>query len=235
MNFYGVLTIVVVLGFLSVVWARYDYRNGSSAKTSTSLPPLAGTTSYSGLGIDVCGALQPSLPATKATSGSLLIGADGLVQVSPSTKAEAGLNANVEKMAAAYPGMEVTSQTLKIPATSTTTAFDLTNGDTCPSGTPDAGKKGVVVVGFWVNFATSSPMLSSNPAVIRLTANSLATVAFLPSGSTPPKPSKVTINRMLYASQSGSTTPTTARTSTGSSTTSTSVTTSTAVTTTTAK
>jgi hypothetical protein len=212
MNFYGVIAIIVVLGLASVVWARYEYRNSSTAAASTSLPPLVNTTVFSGLGLDVCGTLQPSLPATTKTTGPLLIGAKGVVKVAPTTKAEAGIHANVQNMAAAYPGMEATSTTFKLPATSTTSVVDLKNGDACPAGTPDAGKKGVVVVGYWSNFATKSPTLSTNPAAVRLTANSLVTLAFLPSGSTPLKPSTATSNAMLKAAQTGSTTPTTAGT-----------------------
>jgi len=231
MNFYGVIAIIVVLGLGSIVWARYEYRNSGPAAASTTLPPLVNTTVFSGLGIDVCGSLQPSLPASTKTKGALLIGSEGVVKVAPTTKAQAGIHANAQAMAAAYTGMEATSSTLKVPATSTASAVDLKNGDACPSGTRDAGKKGVVVVSYWSNFASKSPTLSSNPAAVRLTGNSLVTLAFLPSGSKPQKPTQATINAMLTAAQSGSTTPTTAGT-TGTATTIPSTTTTAATTTT---
>ena len=234
MNFYGVIALIVVLGLASIVWARYEYRNSAPAAASTSLPPLVNTTVFSGLGIDVCGTLQPSLPASTKTTGALVIGADGVVKVAPTTKAEAGIHANVQAMAAGYTGMEATSSTLKVPATSTASAVDLKNGDACPSGTRDAGQKGVVVVSHWSSFASKSPTLSNNPAAIRLTGNSLVTLAFLPSGSKPQKPSQTTINAMLTAAQSGSTTPTTAGT-TGTATTVPATTTTSAATTTTGK
>lgn len=208
-NFYGVVALIVVLGILSVLWASHGYRHASSSSSSTT-PPLAGTTSFAALGIDVCGTLHPNLPAATKTTGPLVIGPDGVVKVSPATTAQAGDNANVQRMALAYPGLRVSTGSLTVPSASTTTSLHLVNGDRCPAGTADAGQAGSVVVGYWSTFAVSNPELSSDPSTVRLTANSLVTIAFVPTNKTPLKPSQASINAMLTASQSGSTTPTTA-------------------------
>jgi hypothetical protein len=230
-NFYGVIAVIVVLGTLSVLWASHDYRNSGVSSSSTT-PPLAGTTSFAALGIDVCGTLQPNLPPAGRSTGPLVIGNDGVVKISPATKAQAGDNANVQRMALTYPGLRVSTGSLTIPSTATSTSFHLVNGDSCPKGTADAGQTGSVVVGYWSNFADKNPELSSDPSTVRLTANSLVTIAFVPTDKTPLKASQSTITAMLSASQSGSTTPTTApATTTTTATTSTTA----ATTTTTAK
>ena len=208
LNFYGVIAIIVVLGLLSIFWARHEYKNSASPSL---LPPLAGTTSYVALGFDVCGTLQSPLPAQshdhRAAQRPV---AQGVVQVAPTTKAQAGTNANVAALAAGYPGLTITSTKLALPASGTTKAISYQNGEACPAGTPDAGKTGSVVIARWSSFADEVPDADYRPFRVRLTANSLVTVGFLPSGTTPKKPPQTTITAMLVAAQSGSTTPTTA-------------------------
>ena len=230
-NFYGVIAIIVVLGLLSIFWARHEYKNGASPSL---LPPLAGTTSYVALGFDVCGTLQSPLPAQSTTTAPLSVLSLNVVQVAPTTRAQAGTNANVAALAKSYQGLTITSTKLALPASGSTKAVSYQNGEACPAGTPDAGKTGSVVIARWSSFAAKSPTLTTDPSSVRLTANSLVTVGFLPSGTTPKKPPQTTISAMLVAAQSGSTTPTTApaTTTTSSATTTTTPATTTTTTTT---
>lgn len=209
LNFYGVLTIIVVLGLLSVFWARHEYRSGSS--TSAGTPPLVGTTQYSALGFDICGTIQSALPAgTNATTAQLALQANGVVRVAPTTKAYAGTNANISKLADTYAGLVITSNSIQLPASGNTKAVNFTNGQACPTGTPDAGKTGTMVFSYWPNFASKATVTTTNPSKIRFTANSLVTVAFIPTSASAAKPTQSSISAMLQAAQSGSTTPTTA-------------------------
>lgn len=209
-NFYGVLGIIVVLGLASIVLARHDYQSSGSAAQSKT-PPVIGTTQFAAMGFEVCGTLWPSLtPGAQLASSQLALQADGVVKASPKTAEFAGDNANVAKLALSVPGLGVSTSQLKLPTAGEKKAVTLNNGDACPAGTADAGKKGSVVLSYWKNFSTSTAVTTIDPKAVRFTANALVTVAFLPEGMKPQKPAQSIIDKMLVASQSGSTTPTTA-------------------------
>ena len=209
LNFYGIITIIVVLGTASVLFARHEYR--TTPVNAATLPPVIGTTQFAALGFDVCGTIEPSLAgANNASTAELGLMDSGVVRVSPTTAAFAGKNANVSKLADTYAGLVISTSELRLPYASPGKVITLKNGDACPAGTPDAGKTGYIAVSYWSSFAAKSSVTALDPAVVRFTANSLVTVAFIPSGKTVQKPSQTSINKMLIASQSGSTTPTTA-------------------------
>ena len=153
---------------------------------------------------------RSSLSVLVPPTGQLAIQADGVVRVAPTTAAYAGKNANVAKLADGYVGLVVTTAQLTIPYAAPSKAITLKDGDACPAGTPYAGQKGNVIISYWTNFASKSPTTSIDPSAIRITANSLVTIAFLPDGKKPLQPSQATINKMLVASQAGNTTPTSA-------------------------
>lgn len=209
-NFYGVLGVIVILGLVSVLLARQDYRNAGSSAASK-VPPLIGTTQFSALGFEVCGTQWPSLtPGAQLATSQLALQADGVVKSAPLQAAYAGTNANIAKLAPGVPGLSVTTAQLKLPAAGDKKAVTLNNGDACPAGTAQAGKKGSIVFSSWKNYQTSDATTTIDPTAIRFTANSLVTVAFVPDGTKLQKPDQAIIDKMLVASQSGSTTPTTA-------------------------
>ena len=113
-------------------------------------------------------------------------------------------------LAANYPGLTVTSSKLALPATPSSSAVTYTNGEACPAGTPDAGKKGQVAISYWPSFASTTPTVTTNPAAVHFTENSLMTIAFVPQGAKILKPSGATIQKMLIATQTAPTTATTA-------------------------
>lgn len=105
----------------------------------------------------------------------------------------------------------------KTSTTTTTTTVPpkvYRNGGTCPSGTKDAGKKGVVRAVYWPSaFASKSKpvKVSGNPTSIKFLDGQLITVGFVPSGTTLPKPSGTVVTALLDASTgAGATTTTTA-------------------------
>ena len=212
-NFYAALVIIVIIGVVSVYFARLEFQSNHSTTTTTSplASPAVGTTSYASLATDVCGALQPSLEAQPTTTTSpLLVETGGIVKVAPKTAAEAGINASVALLAKNYPGLTVSQTRLDLPASASTPAASYRNDQRCPTGTPDAGKRGIVVYSYWPSFASTTPTITSNPAGVRFTGNSLMTMAFIPKGSKVLKPSSATIQKMLIATQSAPTTATTA-------------------------
>jgi hypothetical protein len=212
LNFYGVLGIIVVLGLASVILARHNYRSSSAAAASKT-PPLIGTTQYAALGFDICGTQWPTLTpgaGAKVATSQLALQADGVVKSAPLSAEYAGDNANLAKLAPGVPGLSISTAQLTLPAAGDKKAVTLKNGDACPAGTAQAGKKGSVLFSYWKNFSTSQATTTIDPTAVRFTANSLVTVGFVSDGSKPSKPSQDIINKMLVASQSGSTTPTTA-------------------------
>ena len=212
-NFYAAIAVIVVLGLVSIFFARAEFQSnhGTTTTTKSAVKPAVGTTSYASLATDVCGTLQPSLPAQPATTTSpLLVEDGGIVKIAPTKASEAGTNANVSLLATRYNGLSVSSTKLALPANSSSPAVSYTNGEACPAGTPDAGKKGQVAISYWPSFASTTPTVTTNPAAVHFTENSLMTIAFVPQGAKILKPSGATIQKMLIATQTAPTTATTA-------------------------
>ena len=218
-NFYAAIAAIVNIGLVSVFFARHEYQSNRAATTTTGVTPIAGSTTFASLAFDVCGKLQPSLAASPSTTPPLTAQADGVVKLAPKTAAEAGTNATVARFAKDYPGLTISSNKLVLPASGGTVGGTWTNGSACPASTPDAGKKGRVVISYWPNFATTKATLtSSDPGAVHFSSNGLVTVAFVPEGATVLRPSSTTIQKMLVAAQSTATSPTTTA-ATGSTTT----------------
>jgi len=210
-NFYLAVFLIVVVGLTSVFFARNSYQSGVAATSTTA---ASAATFYSAQAFDVCGTLQPSLPASSSTLATPVSAlASGVVKVLPKA------TPTVAQFATGYSGVTVTSKHLVLPAIAgLTEKVDLTNGQKCPAGTPDAGKAGQVVISYWKNFAAKNATSSSDPSAVRYSQNSLVTVAFVPSGAKVQRPSQTTVSAMLIAAQTPTTSPTvvptTARTTT---------------------
>jgi hypothetical protein len=204
-NWYMGLALILVLGLFSVGFARYEY-----AQTSSNAKP---TTWYAGLSFVRCGTQEADLPASSAGSGVTTPGS-GVLAITLQNRSQATLGRFVD----GYPGLTLTSTELGYPG-----AKVLRNGDTCPAGTPYAGKKGVVKVVYWSNFSQSTGHTVSNPSSLALTNGQLVTAAFVPAGVKVPKPPQSTITAVLSAiGGSPPTTTTTTRPPVASTTTTTS-------------
>jgi hypothetical protein len=214
-NWYLALVIIVVLGFLSVVLARYEYRHPKS----TTVHPTVGETLYAAYGINICGKTLAALPETpNAASFGLTTPGDGLIQVSPTNAAEAGNNATLGLFVRSYKGLALSTTKITVPGSGT-----YHNGEACPSGTPDAGQKGQVRVETWPNSEVKTGTVQSDPTAYKIEARSLITMGFVPASHSLPQPPSSAIAIMLQASASvvNGTTTTTTTTTTPSSTTTT--------------
>jgi hypothetical protein len=214
-NWYATLVIICVVGLLLIGFSRYQRTHTSS---SSSGPPTTQQTWYSGLGIDVCGTMEPSLPASTNTSKTgLTANGNGVLTVAPKNSSESGQNATLGKFVSGYKGLELTSSTLQYPGKPA-----MNNGDVCSKGSPDAGKTGVVIVVSWPNFASKGKgtQTSGAPQDLLFTNGQLITMAFVPVTATVPKPPGQTITALITASTQGpaSQTSTTASSSTPAST-----------------
>ena len=205
-NWYAALIVIVILGLVSIVFARYEYQHHHKA---ASAQPAVGTTLFAAYSINVCGkVLSPLAASINATTVGVSTPGVGIINVSPKTAAEAGDNANLGAFFTDYPGAALTSNLLKVPAHGT-----YRNGQTCPKGTPDAGQKGFVKVEVWPNaVSTKGTVLTGNPETHKIGARTLITVGFVPKDARLQRPAQSTINDMLDANGTvvnGTTTTTT--------------------------
>ena len=210
-NFYAALAVIIIVGLALVGLSRYQLSHKS---TNASGPPTTQQTWYAGLAVDVCGTTQPNLPAsTNGSKTGLTANGNGVVTIHPKNSSETGANATLGRFVANYKGLQLTNSLLQYPGKQV-----YNNGDVCPKGTPDAGKPGVVIVYSWPNFTSkkgSQP--AGDPQKLLFQNGQLITMAFVPAGTSVPKPPASVITNLITADQAGPTTPTS--TPTGSSTT----------------
>jgi len=224
-NWYAALVVIVLLGILSVVYSNYEYRHPSAAATSTT-PPTVGTTSYAGLAIDVCGKVHSPLASnapltTTKSSKSFYTSGSGVITIAPKSDTEAGKNALLGKFVAGYPGFALSATLLKVPSDTHKVSVTYKAGQTCPKGTPDAGKRAYVLAEYWPSvFDTKAKSITvqGNPSTLKFSANQFITVGFVPAGTKLQRTPKVE-EALIGASQG--TTPTAAPTTTAPTTTAT--------------
>jgi hypothetical protein len=234
-NWYAALVIIVVAGLASIVFARVDYRNG--APVNTIAPLKGGAPWYAAIDFDICGTQRAPLAsnALDTTKQSFYTTGDGVITISPKATKDAGHNAVLGKFLSSYKGLLLTSTQLHLPAASSKTSTSgkkaktsagksYRNGETCPSGTKDAGKKAYVTVTYWPNAFSSKEKpstLQGSPATLRFSNDQLITVGFVPAHTKLPKPNGTIVTALLDASAGSSTTTTTTAPSSSTTTTTT--------------
>jgi len=203
-NFYAALAVIIIIGLTLIGISRYQLTHRT---TSSAGPPTTSQTWYAGLAVDICGTVEPNLPAStnKAKTG-LTANGNGVVTIAPKNSSESGANATLGRFVANYKGLQLTNSTLQYPGKPV-----YVNGDVCPKGTPDAGKPGVVIVYSWPNFTSKhGSETSGDPQNLLFQNGQLITMAFIPANVTVPKPPASVITNLITADQAGPTTPTTA-------------------------
>jgi hypothetical protein len=205
-NWYAGLIVLVVLGLLSVVYARYEYQHPHHV---AAVQPTVGTKWFAGISFDDCGqTVGPLTASTDATTLGMTTSGGGIISIAPLTKAQAGKNATFGQFVANYPGLAVTTKSFQYPGNKL-----LTNGEKCPSGTPDAGKVGHVAVAYWQNTDPETKRVKvADPTTLKIGSSSLISVGFLPAGKTPPRPAQSIVTAVLEAASGSTTTTTTAPT-----------------------
>jgi hypothetical protein len=200
LKWYASLVFIGVLGVALVAYSRYERQH------PTSTPPTIGTIWYASLAFDVCGTVQPDLPQNPnlAKSPGISTSGQGVISIAPHSAADAGANATFGRFVDNYPGLVVTPSALRLPGKQTHH-----NGDTCPSGSRDAGRQGTLQMKVWPSFTSAGSNFSGDPASLRLANGQLVTVAFVPSGASIPKPSPATIAAMQQAISSSTSSTTT--------------------------
>jgi hypothetical protein len=206
-TWYSSLVLISLLGVALVVYSRYENQHPAPA-----VQPAVGTHWFEALGFDVCGTIEPNLPANPNASKTPIPGirtnGDGAIQTAPITAKDAGDNATLARFVALYPKLTVTPTRLQLPGSA---AFG--NGQRCPTGTPDAGKAGIVQIRVWPSFTppgSNNPVLVHDPSAVKLADRQLITVAFVPADASIPKPSAKAITAMLTDGAASSSSATTA-------------------------
>ena len=196
-NWYAALVVIVILGVVSVVYSRYEYR-----RTAAAVQPTVGTTWFAGLDFVYCGTSLPTLAAsTNASTVGISTSGSGVVKIAPTKASQAGDNATLGQFVDGYHGLSLTATSLQYPGKAA-----YRNGATCAAGTPDAGKSAVVQVRFWKNLTgKTSTLVTGDPRALKWAPNSFVTVAFAPKGATITKSSAVEL--AVLRAVSGSTAP----------------------------
>ncbi|MFZ0666099.1 MAG: hypothetical protein WAM97_10110 [Acidimicrobiales bacterium] len=182
-RWYSGLALIVILGVFLVGYSRYELFHPQAAP-----PPVQPTTSdhwVAGLSFDICGKNETlaASPATDASLLSIYTTGNGVLQIEPKSAADAGANATVGLFSAQYKGLTLTANSVGLPKKPV-----YTDGEKCPSGTPDAGKTGQVFSKIWPTLSSSSPSVQNgDPRQVRWQSSlQLVTVAFVPITSTVP-------------------------------------------------
>jgi hypothetical protein len=195
-NWYAALVVIVLVGLASVAFAKFHYN-----QTAAAVEPTVTTTWHAGLAVDICGKMQEALPASPSSSTSgLTTTGQGVLSIAPKTSSEAGANATLGKFASEYTGFTLTNTSLKYPVGKATL---YTNGEKCPTGTPDAGKVADVKARSWVlstktvksgqEQTETGGTTTLKPASLRFDDRQLITLGFVPAGTQLPKPPGSTI------------------------------------------
>jgi hypothetical protein len=205
-RWYGALVLIVLLGTALIAYSRYERQHPSAGAQ-----PTIGAHWFQALAFDICGTIQPNLPANPneaSAAPGLHTAGDGVIEVSPTKSSDAGANATLGKFVSEYPKLALSPTSVRLPGRSTHR-----NGDSCPSGTPDAGKKGQLRVKVWPSFTppgSNNPFFPSDPTTQKLADGQLITIAFVPSTASIPKPPAAVVSAMLQdratAAQSSSST-----------------------------
>ncbi len=200
LGFYTTLVVVVLLGIAGVAFSRYEVAHPSTATTNRGA--AVGDQWLVAYAFDLCGKLEPNPPTNpnKPAPGIYTTG-NGLIQVAPKTKADAGSNATLGRFVTQYPGMELSATSVGYPGMKV-----MDNGTLC--GT----KPGKVTVRVFSSLAdTVGKAVGGNPANLLLSNGSLVTIAFVAAGTTVPRPPSAAA-LAAAATTAPTTAPTTAKT-----------------------
>jgi hypothetical protein len=197
------MSVIVVVGVVLVVYSRQERLHPASASADKTPPTLTANWTE-GISFDLCGTIQPPLAASPASTNiGIKTAGNGVINLQPLTNADTGHHATLGRFASHYAGLTLTGSSVKVPGGKL-----YRNGDTC--GT----KAGILQVKTWANPTSQNGTLYSGSAPdLLLTDGQLITVAFVPKGTTIPKPAGSVVTAVLKgmtaAAQKASTTATT--------------------------
>ena len=185
-GWYLVMAVIVLVGLALVVYSRYENLH---PHTAPGVGPSASQHWQAAYGIDICGTFDAPLPVNSnlAKVGIRTYG-NGLIDINPSAVANPskfeGAKATLGLFASSYPGLTLTSTSIKLPAQKQTVYF---NGVDCTA--PKMKGIGKLQVKAWSSPTAVGKILTGNPLAYHLTNGSMITIAFVPAGAPIPAPS----------------------------------------------
>ncbi|HXW34670.1 MAG TPA: hypothetical protein VEJ87_08825 [Acidimicrobiales bacterium] len=195
-KWYASLVLICIVGVALIWLSRYQRQNPSSSGQ-----PAIGTHWVAALSFDLCGTTLPVLPTNPNATAQITTQGDGLIHISPTTSDNAGANATLGKFAGEYPGLTLTSTSVRYPgqrsSSQPTVGKTFTDDEKCPAGTRFAGQQGQLTIQVYPTFTAKTPVTADDPDTFRLGNGQLITVAFLPNAKPIPKPPGTTITLML--------------------------------------
>src|SRR5579863_4586718 len=196
---YLLMAVVVVGGLGLIAYSRYEVQHPASA----GIGPSASDTWYAALGIDICGKLEPNLPASAnlSTTGLRTFG-DGLIEAAPSVSSSPsafeGAHATLGLFATNYSGFTLTSTEIEYPGKHQSLWKD---GGSC---TGKLKGKASLVAKVWASPTARTASVVTDPTKIHIDNGEMITVAFVPSGAPIPQPrSKSTLVQTISGKSSG--------------------------------
>jgi hypothetical protein len=211
---------IVVIGLLSIVWAKVDYNNRNAKPPADMTKPTIGMTWYAGLETNVCGAIAAPLvtSATNAQNGLTSLGS-GVIKIAPVSAIDAGRKATLAQFYTEFGSGKGTDFNANVTPTSLSSGNRVySNGEACPTGTPQAGKPGKVSISVWsssaYNLGGKPTLVTTNPRLVRFHDHDFITVSFLPDGVAAEKPSATVYANVNTATSGQPITPTPASTTT---------------------
>jgi hypothetical protein len=174
-GWWGSVAVIVLLGLVTVGYSRYELSHPYHPPV---IGPTVGQTYQIAFAFDICGTVEPNPPAKPAANGMSTNGS-GILQVTPTSAANAGKNATLGKFIAGYPGMALGPSELQYPGQK-----PYHNGQLCPDGRP-----GTVQVKEWNSLLDhTGHLVSGDPTDLHLSNDRLLTLAFVPAGTAIPQP-----------------------------------------------
>ena len=164
---YGVMSIVVILGVLGIVVSRSDLDEAAAD------PPAIGQDHWhAAYGVNICGKLHPGLTDTQGDRYGIHSHGDGLIHIHPTSANSAGKNAKLGVFLDEV-GVKLTESSIDMPD-----ADVKENGDKC--GT----KPGRVQVLVWETpDDDTSTTVEGDPNDLRLKQAQVILIAFVPEGT----------------------------------------------------
>ena len=210
MNYYGAITLIVVLGLLSVVYSRYEYQNPAAE-----VPPAIGTTWYAALSAEACGVTLPNINPDTTTAGiGLKLVKNNIITVSPQVAEEAGKNATLAKFISEHDGLTFDGSkfTLPDPYGIPDPKQTYKDGDKCPAGSKYAGQTAHLGIAYWTQFGQKKPVITTDPSSVKFSDLMRITFFFEPDGVTPTQAPTSALAYMVQLQQSTGGTGTTTTT-----------------------
>lgn len=211
---------IVVISLLSIVWAKVDYNNRNAKPPADMTKPTIGMTWYAGLETNVCGAIAAPLvtSATNAENGLTSLGS-GVIKIAPVSAIDAGRKATLAQFYTEFGSGKGSDFNANVTPTSLSSGNRVySNGEACPTGTPQAGKPGKVSISVWsssaYNLGGKPTLVTTNPRLVRFHDHDFITVSFLPDGVAAEKPSATVYANVNTATSGQPITPTPASTTT---------------------